>query len=36
MEHHNRSKENKIDDEWEQPLTCPIDPDLLEECEVCS
>jgi len=23
-------------DEWEQPLTCPIDPDLLEECEVCS
>lgn len=23
------------DIEWEKPLTCPIDPKLLAECEVC-
>jgi hypothetical protein len=30
------ANEKQTIDEWEQPLVCPIDPDLLEECEVCS
>jgi len=24
-----------ITDEWDQPMTCPIDPKLLAECEAC-
>jgi hypothetical protein len=28
--------ENKLtDEEWDQPMTCPIDPKLLAECEAC-
>lgn len=30
------SKKDEIVDEWEQPMTCPIDPALLEECESCT
>lgn len=22
-------------DDWDKPMTCPIDPDLLESCESC-
>lgn len=22
-------------EDWEKPMTCPVDPDLLEACEAC-
>jgi len=22
-------------DDWDKPMTCPVDPDLLEACEAC-
>ncbi len=29
-------KPNKeIDAEWDKPMVCPIDPELLKECEAC-
>lgn len=34
----NKSKEiveTEILDEWDKPLTCPIDPKELAECEAC-
>lgn len=27
--------ETEIIDEWDMPLTCPIDPKELAECEAC-
>ncbi len=30
----NEQVEN-IDVEWDKPLVCPIDPELLAECEAC-
>ena len=30
------TKENKLtDEEWDQPMVCPVDPKLLAECEAC-
>lgn len=23
-------------DDWDKPMTCPIDPELLAECEACT
>jgi len=29
-------KENQIkDQDWDKPMTCPIDPDELKECLAC-
>lgn len=25
----------KVDDDWDQPMVCPIDPQELAECEAC-
>ena len=22
-------------EDWDKPMTCPVDPDLLEACEAC-
>lgn len=27
--------ETEIIDEWDKPMTCPIDPKELAECEAC-
>lgn len=27
--------ENEIIDDWDKPMTCPVDPTLLEECTSC-
>lgn len=28
--------EDKVtDEEWDKPMVCPIDPELLKECEAC-
>lgn len=24
-----------LDEEWDKPMTCPIDPEQLKECEAC-
>lgn len=29
------AKTEQTVDDWEKPMTCPIDPDLLESCEAC-
>lgn len=28
-------KNQILDEEWDKPMTCPIDPELLKECEAC-
>ncbi len=31
----NREQVDITEQEWDKPLVCPIDPELLAECEAC-